>query len=69
MTPYFDDWKRFCRALREIAAGASGQPLSGVEAQKRAREVLAEAGYRWLPGGELGAIPEPRSLEKKRRAL
>jgi hypothetical protein len=48
MTYLFDDWKRFCLVLREIAGGASsGQPLSGIEAQKRAQSVLAEAGYRW----------------------
>jgi hypothetical protein len=46
-TPYFDDWKRFCLVLREIAAGTGGQPLSGTEAQKRAQTALAEAGYRW----------------------
>ena len=45
--PYFDDWKRFCLVLREIAVGTNGQPLSGIEAQKRAQSVLAEAGYRW----------------------
>jgi hypothetical protein len=47
MTPFFDDWKHFCFVLREIAAGTGGQPLSGIEAQTRARRVLAEAGYRW----------------------
>jgi hypothetical protein len=44
---YFNDWKRFCFALREIAAGANGQALSGVAAQKRAQAVLSERGYRW----------------------
>jgi hypothetical protein len=48
MTTYFDDWKRFCLVLREIAVGTNGQPLSGIEAQTRAQAVLAEAGYRWL---------------------
>jgi hypothetical protein len=48
MTYLFDDRKRSCLVLREIAGGASsGQPLSGIEAQKRAQSVLAEAGYRW----------------------
>jgi hypothetical protein len=45
MMPYFDDWKRFCFVLREIAAGVGGRPLSGVEAQERAQNVLAQAGY------------------------
>jgi hypothetical protein len=47
MTPFFEDWKRFCLVLREIAIGAHGQPLSGIDAQKRAQDVLAQAGYRW----------------------
>ena len=33
----FNDWKRFCFVLREIASGVSGRALSGLEAQKRAR--------------------------------
>jgi hypothetical protein len=33
--------------LREIASGENGCPLAGLEAQKRAREVLAECGYTW----------------------
>jgi hypothetical protein len=45
----FNDWKCFCFALREIAAGENGRPLSGLEAQKRAQAVLAECGYTW-PG-------------------
>jgi hypothetical protein len=32
--PYFDDWKRFCFVLREIASGDNGCPLSALEAQK-----------------------------------
>jgi hypothetical protein len=47
--PCFDDWKRFCFVLREIASGDNGCPLSGLEAQKRAQAVLAECGYTW-PG-------------------
>jgi hypothetical protein len=43
----FCDWTRFCWVLREIARGASGAPLSGLEAQKRAQAVLAECGYAW----------------------
>jgi len=45
----FNDWKRFCFALREIASGDNGRPLSGLEAQKRAQAVLTECGYTW-PG-------------------
>ena len=35
--------------LREIATGEDGQPLSSLEAQRRAREVLTDCGYSW-PG-------------------
>jgi hypothetical protein len=45
----FDDWKRFCFVLREIASGDNGRPLSGLEAQQRAQAVLTECGYMW-PG-------------------
>ena len=45
----FNDWKRFCFVLREIASGENGRPLPGVEAQMRAQAVLAECGYMW-PG-------------------
>jgi hypothetical protein len=43
----FSDWRRFCFVLREIASGESRQPLSGLEAQKRAQAVLNECGYAW----------------------
>jgi hypothetical protein len=43
----FNDWKRFCFVLREIASGENGRPLSGLEAQKRAQAVLTECGYAW----------------------
>jgi hypothetical protein len=33
----FNDWKRFCFVLREIASGEKGGSLSGAEAQRRAR--------------------------------
>jgi hypothetical protein len=46
----FNDWKRFCFVLREIASGENGPPLGGLEAQKRAQAVLAECDYTW-PGG------------------
>jgi hypothetical protein len=46
----FNDWKRFCFVLREIASGVSGRALSGLEAQKRAQEVLNECGYSWQGG-------------------
>ena len=45
----FNDWKRFCFVLREIASGENGRPLPGVEAQMRAQGVLDECGYTW-PG-------------------
>jgi hypothetical protein len=45
----FNDWKRFCFVLREIASGENGRPLSGLEAQTRAQAVLTECGYPW-PG-------------------
>jgi hypothetical protein len=45
----FNDWKRFCFVLREIASGENGRSLSGLEAQKRAQAVLTECGYAW-PG-------------------
>jgi hypothetical protein len=45
----FNDWKRFCFVLREIASGDNCRPLSGLEAQKRAQAVLTECGYTW-PG-------------------
>jgi hypothetical protein len=44
----FDDWKRFCFALREIASGEDGRPLPSLEAQKRAQAVLSECGYTYL---------------------
>jgi hypothetical protein len=47
--PCFDDWKRFCFVLREIASGENGHPLSALEAQKRAQGVLTECGCTW-PG-------------------
>jgi hypothetical protein len=49
MTPCFNDWKRFCFVLREIASGENGRPLPGFEAQMRAQGVLVECGYTW-PG-------------------
>jgi hypothetical protein len=51
----FNDWKRFCFVLREIASGEKGGSLSGAEAQRRARTVLTECGYMWsgyMPAGE-----------------
>jgi hypothetical protein len=45
----FNDWKRFCFVLREIASGENGRPLPGFEAQMRAQGVLVECGYTW-PG-------------------
>src|SRR5262249_19889621 len=51
--PCFDDWKRFCFVLREIASGENGRPLSGVEVQMRAQAVLVECGYTWPGRAEL----------------
>ena len=56
MTPCFNDWKRFCFVLREIASGENGQPLPSLEAQKRAQTVLSECGYTW-PGRTVSAEP------------
>jgi hypothetical protein len=53
---YFDDWRHFCFALREIAAGAKGRTLSGLEAQQRAQAVLAERGYTWPMCPQAGSI-------------
>jgi len=47
VTSLFDDWKRFCFVLREIASGANSCPLSSSEAQERAQAVLTERGYTW----------------------
>jgi len=47
MTPCFNDWKRFCAVLREIASGENGHPLTSFEAQKRAQAVLIECAYSW----------------------
>jgi hypothetical protein len=47
----FNDLKRFCFVLREIASGRDDRRLSGFEAQTRAREVLSECGYTWLTRG------------------
>jgi hypothetical protein len=48
VTSLFDDWKRFCFVLREIASGEDGRPLPSLEAQKRAQAVLSECGYTYL---------------------
>ena len=69
--PCFDDWKRFCFVLREIASGKNGRPLSALEARKRAKAVLIECGYTWpgraetarlMPEGAGRPKPEPKSL-------
>jgi hypothetical protein len=36
----FNDWKRFCFVLREIASGENGRPLSSLEAQTRVHEPV-----------------------------
>jgi sugar diacid utilization regulator len=46
----FNDWKRFCFVLRQIARGDKNhRPLSGLEAQRQAQAALTECGYAW-PG-------------------
>jgi hypothetical protein len=70
MPPYFNDWKHFCLMLREIASGEEGYPLSGNEAQQRAREALSSAGYRW-PGYKpeaFKAVELPLQGKTRRRA-
>ena len=64
----FNDWKRFCFVLREIARGdEKGRPLSGQEAQKRAQAVLVERGYSWP--GQASESPRLTSrVELKREA-
>ena len=52
----FNDWKRFCFVLREIASGDNGRPLSGLAAQKRAQAALTECGYTWRGCVQ---VPEP----------
>jgi hypothetical protein len=57
----FNDWKRFCFVLREIASGLDGRPLSGLEAQQRAQAVLIECGYTCLTRHpqHVARAPEP----------
>ena len=62
VTPLFDDWKRFCAVLREIASGENGRPLSSSEAQEQAQAVLIECGYTW-PGQTVA--PEPIAAPDK----
>lgn len=59
MTPCFNDWKRFCFVLREIASREHGRPLSGLEAHT-GQAVLTECGYTW-PGraGMHGPVVAP----------
>jgi hypothetical protein len=65
--PCFDDGKRFCFVLREIASGENGRPLPSFEAQKRAQAVLTECGYTW-PGApcspQLRLMPGGRGRPK-----
>ena len=70
--PLFDDWKRFCFVLREIAGGENGRPLPSFEAQKRAQAVLTECGYTWPgqtvapePNGALDMPSKPENEVKK----
>ena len=68
----FNDWKRFCFVLREIASGENGRPLPSFEAQKRAQAVLTECGYTWPgqtvapePNGALDMPSKPENEVKK----
>ena len=66
ITSCFNDWKRFCFVLGEIATGDNGRPLSGVDAQQRAQAVLTEYGYTW-PGRAPVVAPAaaPESANKQ----
>jgi hypothetical protein len=66
MITCFNDWKRFCVVLREIAGGDNTRPLASLEAQKRARTVLAECGYSWL--GQVLPNVGDTSQPRKRRS-
>jgi hypothetical protein len=59
----FNDWKRFCFVLREIASGENGRPVSGSKAQKLAQAVLV--GYVWQGGASELLRSTPR-VEPKR---
>jgi hypothetical protein len=69
VTPCFEDWKRFCFVLREIARGGiDGRPLPGFEAQQRAQAILTERGYAWQSVGTGGSNKAPEtkaSLEEE----
>jgi hypothetical protein len=68
VTACFEDWKRFCFVLREIArGGVDGHPLPGFEAQRRAQAILTERGYAWQSvraGGSNKAPETNASLEE-----
>jgi hypothetical protein len=70
LMPHFNDWKHFCLVLREIASDLDGRPLSGNEAQQRAREALTSAGYRWwgCQPEALETIEPPLRGKRRRRA-
>lgn len=62
MTLCFEDWKRFCFVLREIARGAcDGRPLPAFEAQMRAQAILTERGYTWQSVGAGGSNKAPET--------
>ena len=60
----FNDWKRFCFVLREIARGDNGRPLSGVEAQQRAQAVLTECVYMAGARSRCGSVVAPAAAPK-----
>jgi hypothetical protein len=60
----FNDWKRFCFVLREIASGLNGRPLSGLEAQKYAQAVLIECGYTSLTRPQQHVTDAPKTAQQ-----
>ena len=55
----FNDWKRFCFVLREIARGdEKGRPLSGQEAQKRLSSALTQHRQTLIARGATEAATE-----------
>jgi len=65
MIPCFEDWKRFCAVLREIARGGDdGRPLASFEAQSRAQAILTECGYTWPSVTGKGRDKAPESPDQ-----
>jgi hypothetical protein len=72
VTPCFEDWKRFCFVLRQIArGGGDGHPLPGFEAQRQAQAILTKRGYAWQSATANGNNKAPEtnaSLEEARES-